>query len=237
MGLATRVCAIVVLATMPVSAQDVNDALLSMCEGVEPYDPADVEAVRENADDFCAVLLSEPHKARRQLGKMLVRNRAASNANRWYIDARRIPSRHRHRYDGAYVQLRRPWMGDDWAIDWAPCFDLYRPPEGQDVDVYFGRSREALLTYHHNNHCFRFAQYDDAGDVLASFILRIHWVDGQLHEVDPRWHLEIATKDAYRLGWQCRVTVDPYDPEHGLNLIDDMLDTLPTYRCEGRVRR
>ena len=235
MGFATRVCVVVLLVTMPVSAQDVNDALQSMCEGVEPYDPADVEAVRENADDFCAVLLSEPSKARRQLGKMLVRNRAALNANRWYIDARRIPSRHRHRYDGAYVQLRRQWMGADWGIDWAPCFDLYRPPEGQEVDVYFGRSRDGFLRYHHNNHCFRFEQYDDAGDVLRSFILWIHWVDGQTHEADPRWHLEVATKDAYRLGWNsaCQVTVDPFDPEHGLHLIDDMLDTLPDYGCQG----
>ena len=92
-----------------------------MCEGTEAYDTADIDAVRANADDFCAVLLSEPRKARSQLSKMLVRNRAALNPNRWYIDARRVPSAHRNRYDGGFVQLRRSWMGANWRIDWVNC--------------------------------------------------------------------------------------------------------------------
>ena len=252
MGFATRVCpvaVVLVLATVPVSAQDVNDALQSMCEGVEPYDPADVEAVRENADDFCAVLLSEPSKARRQLGKMLVRNRGASNPNRWYIDARKISSRHRHRYDGMYVQLRRPWMGDDWGIDRAPCFDLYQPPKGQSTDVYFSRARQGFLTYRHHHHCFKFTQYnelldtaqaEDASNVLRIFILRISWDNDEPFGEYPRWYLSAATKTTSSTGWgngsNCRVMVNPSDPEHGLHLIDDMLDTLPTYGCWGRWR-
>ena len=79
------------------AAADPAAALWAMCDGVQPYDPDDIAAVRANADNFCAVLLSEPHKARRQLDKMLVGNRAARNPNRWYIDARRVPAVHQTR--------------------------------------------------------------------------------------------------------------------------------------------
>ena len=57
---------------LPAAAQDISVALLQMCEDVQPYDAADAEAVRAHADDFCAVLLTEPRKARSQFNKMIV---------------------------------------------------------------------------------------------------------------------------------------------------------------------
>ena len=222
MGLSKRVCAVALLATVPVAAQDIDGALLALCEGATAYDPADVEAVRGNADDFCAVLLSEPSKARRQLGKMLVRNRAALNANRWYIDARRVPSRHRHRYEGAYLQLRRPWMGADWGIDWEPCYGLLRP------------RYDKHHTFHHNYRCFGYTRYDHAGNVLRSFHLSIRW--GRWEDTADGWYLSAETRhtDAVREvdAARCRVVVHLFDPEHGLNRIGDMLDGEQDGGCE-----
>ena len=67
----------------------VATALDAMCGDAEAYDPTDNAAMRANADDFCAVLLSEPHKARRQLDKMIIANRQAGNTNRYYPDVKR----------------------------------------------------------------------------------------------------------------------------------------------------
>ena len=163
-GGAMCVCAVAVAATLPAVAQDVSAALWAMCEDAEAYDPTDTEAVRANADDFCAVLLSEPRKARRQLDKMVVRNRAVLNPNRWYIDARRVPARDRPRYDGAFVQLRRSWMDGSW--------DIVRNANWCDD----GNSSHRIT-------CFTFTKYDDAGDQYGKFVLRRFYL-----QIEFRWY-------------------------------------------------
>ena len=190
-----------IFASVPVAAQDVNAALWELCEGVEPYDPADVDARRANADDFCAVLLSEPHKARSQLNKMIVRNRAALNPNRWYIDARRVPSAHRHRYDGAYVQLRRSWMGANWRIDWQPC----------DAETWESRYDSA---YDKDYHCFKFTNDEDA---TGTFSMMIGW---SRDAGDP--HLYSRTIDGASNESHTVVTFG--DASHGLGRIGDSVD-------------
>ena len=146
---------------LPTAAQDISAALLQMCEGVQPYDIADVAAVRAHPDDFCAVLLTEPRKARSQFNKMIVRNRAALNPNRWYFDARQVPAPDRSRYDGAFVQLRRPWMDASWDI--VPNSHWCEGNEGQESRRLIG---------HRNTVCFTFTQYGDAGDEYGKFPVR-----------------------------------------------------------------
>lgn len=196
-----------IVLAVPVAAQDVSAALWEMCEGTEAYDTADIDAVRANADDFCAVFLSEPRKARSQLNKMIVRNRAALNPNRWYIDVRRVPPAHRSRYDGAYVQLRRSWMGANWAIHWEPC-------DPETWEGHYDSARDG------DYQCFTFANNDDAA---STFHVLIAWSrpDPEGDGGDP--HLSVRTVDG--AGNESNTVVDFGNTEHGLDQVGEGLDT------------
>ena len=66
---------------------------------------ADYDA-RRDADDFCKLAFNEPHKARRQLDKMVALNRQLGNQNRYYFPMSDV-----------VMQLRRDWMdGTTWQV-------------------------------------------------------------------------------------------------------------------------
>ncbi len=94
------------LAALPASAQGLLDAI---CEAAtERGETATAAEYRADpgahADDFCALARHEPHKAARQLSKMIRTTRLTDNPNRYYLDRRTG-------LDG-YIQLLRPWMDD-----------------------------------------------------------------------------------------------------------------------------
>ena len=61
---------------------------------------------RRDADDFCKLAFNEPHKARRQLNKMVALNRQLGNQNRYYFPMSDV-----------MMQLRRDWMdGTGWQV-------------------------------------------------------------------------------------------------------------------------
>ena len=141
----------------------------------------------------------------------LVANRAARNPNRWYVDPRRVPAAQRPRFDGAFVQLRRPWMDAGWGVEWEPCYDWHQ-------------SGNWWTAYHHNDHCFRFVRRGE-----QQFQLLISWRGGpDLHGNRGRPALRAYTLNEQSSGGRvdlgCRTVVFFDDPAHGLERIGELLD-------------
>ena len=62
-------------------------------------------------DDFCHLWAQGNHQGMRNALSIAIRTaRAAENPNRYYFDRKRGAER------GAFIQLKRPWMGDDWQV-------------------------------------------------------------------------------------------------------------------------
>ena len=106
----------VVLALPSVAQSQVPAFCLADDPGDPDYDIADYDPVRDS-DDWCKLAYHQPHKARRQLAKAVSLVRSENNPNRFYWDPR-----HGGRA-GEYIQLMRPWMGEentartgDWQI-------------------------------------------------------------------------------------------------------------------------
>ena len=84
--------AAMLLFTLPAAAQ----TIASICEAYIQEDNPEWATSgydsQRDADDFCAVAMSdEPHKAARQLSKALAANRAWNNRNRYYFDPKSGP--------------------------------------------------------------------------------------------------------------------------------------------------
>ena len=62
-------------------------------------------------DDFCQLWATGNYRGMRNALSVAIRTgRAAENRNRFYFDHKRGSER------GAFIQLKRPWMGDDWQV-------------------------------------------------------------------------------------------------------------------------
>ena len=62
-------------------------------------------------NDFCALWARNNWQGMRNALSISIRTaRAAENRNRFYFDHKRGAQR------GAFIQLKRPWMGDDWQV-------------------------------------------------------------------------------------------------------------------------
>ena len=62
-------------------------------------------------DDFCHLWAQGNHQGMRNALSIAIRTaRAAENPNRYYFDRKRGAER------GAFIQLKRPWMDDDWQV-------------------------------------------------------------------------------------------------------------------------
>ena len=62
-------------------------------------------------NDFCALWAQGNHQGMRNALSIAIRTaRAAENRNRYYFDHKRGAER------GAFIQLKRPWMGEDWQV-------------------------------------------------------------------------------------------------------------------------
>ena len=62
-------------------------------------------------NDFCTLWAQGNHQGMRNALSIAIRTaRAAENRNRYYFDHKRGAER------GAFIQLKRPWMGEDWQV-------------------------------------------------------------------------------------------------------------------------
>ena len=62
-------------------------------------------------NDFCTLWAQGNHQGMRNALSIAIRTaRAAENRNRYYFDHKRGAER------GAFIQLKRPWMGEEWEI-------------------------------------------------------------------------------------------------------------------------
>ena len=62
-------------------------------------------------NDFCALWAQNNWQGMRNALSISIRTaRAAENRNRFYFDHKRGAER------GAFIQLKRPWMDDDWQV-------------------------------------------------------------------------------------------------------------------------
>ena len=108
--LRTVLFALALALAMPIGAQTLDYATL--CGATE--------GTGDN-NDFCTLWAQRNYQGMRNALTISIRTaRAAENRNRFYFDHKQGTER------GAFIQLKRPWMGDDWKVvrqEWYPSFN------------------------------------------------------------------------------------------------------------------
>ena len=141
--LKTVLFALALALAMPIGAQTLDYATL--CGATE--------GTGDN-NDFCTLWAQRNYQGMRNALTISIRTaRAAENRNRFYFDHKQGAER------GAFIQLKRPWMGDDWKVvrqEWHPSpfrgtsglseinFAVFNIDRGLEVEVVLSES----LTIH-----------------------------------------------------------------------------------------
>ena len=115
---------------MPIDAQTLDYATL--CGATE--------GAGDN-NDFCTLWAQRNYQGMRNALSISIRTaRAAENRNRFYFDHKKGAPR------GAFIQVRRAWMGDDWQIRRHEEFS-----NGDSSSCFTGCARLTTFTIHNRN--------------------------------------------------------------------------------------
>ena len=120
---------------MPIGAQTLDYATL--CGATE--------GTGDN-NDFCTLWAQRNYQGMRHaLGISIRTARAQENRNRYYFDHKRGAER------GSFIQLKRPWMGDDWQVRQTYDFNVRQIPGNSDSTIT--DTRETTITIYNSRLC------------------------------------------------------------------------------------
>ena len=118
-------------------------------------------------NDFCTFWeRGDYQEMRHALGIAIRTARAAENRNRYYFDHKRGAER------GAFIQLKRDWMGDDWEVL------RHTSSDNADTIRVFNRDRDIMYLI----------EIRPLDDELSEFLLTSSWRFEELqYRVRVRW--------------------------------------------------
>ena len=110
-------------------------------------------------NDFCALWGQNNWQGMRNTLSVAIRTgRAAENRNRFYFDHKRGAER------GAFIQLKRPWMGTDWRVLQDRDWDAFGCDRGRS-DGEANCSRRTLIRMYRDSELGR-QQRESAGQSI-----------------------------------------------------------------------